>query len=357
MKLLKITSPVTLSFFILIAAITGGPLSAAQKKVLVLDFVNIENNPEAAYLSSSLTDAVKKKLKELFAFKEPDRAEWQMIAEENYLYESDFYTKSVAMNLGLLSGQDVVISGAYRITDGRKPQIITEVRILDIPEKEVIAGFTEKGPADNRIFDTVDRIAVRISKEAKAVLPTKEEWERGAGPSAPSGPVFDNFMLTAGAGGALYALDYAENIEAQQPAFRFSLRANVPAITDDLTMSTQLLYMNDKPSEGQNPAIEGLNINTTSFMPGLYFGYNINIGPLYLHPRLGGGYVLQSITVTGARNEDLTNSMPFAGGGFDIGYRITRTLDIALSLDVAAQLENGNTTLANLATLGVAFRL
>lgn len=334
------------------------PVQAQQmKKMLVLKFVNTDKNANFTYLEASLTDAVRGKLKQLFAFAESPEDEVKQVADENFLYEEDYNTKSVAMNLGLLSGQDVVIAGGFRVEGQRKLTIITDVSILDISNKKVIAEFQEKGPADNRIFTTLDRIAERISVEAKAVLPTKEQWQRGGGPSAPSGPVFNNFIISAGAGAGMFMLDYADRIEPGIPVLRFGVQANVPAIWDVLTLSVQTMYMTEKPIADKNPEIEGLTITTTSYMPGLYLGAAISAGSFTFHPRFGGGYVMQSIVVTGVRNENLSNSMPFAAGGLDVSYRLSKAIDLTLSFDSIAQLESGRTTLANLGTMGVSFHL
>lgn len=95
--------------------LNSGLNSAGLKKVLVLDFVNIEQKPDFKYLEDSITDAVKNELARLFAFKETPRYVWEDVARANYLYRNDWNTKSVAMNLGLLSKQDVVIAGGYRV--------------------------------------------------------------------------------------------------------------------------------------------------------------------------------------------------------------------------------------------------
>ena len=46
------------------------PISAALKKVIILPIVNIEKDPNFAYLEGSITDSLKERLREKFAFDE-----------------------------------------------------------------------------------------------------------------------------------------------------------------------------------------------------------------------------------------------------------------------------------------------
>ena len=84
------------------------------------------------------------------------------------------------MNLGLLAKQDVVISGGFRIDESvaSSPAILIDVAIFDVAQKKLVASFTERGPADSRIFDTVTRISDLIAEKAKSVLPNKDNWQQ-----------------------------------------------------------------------------------------------------------------------------------------------------------------------------------
>lgn len=331
--------------------------SAGAKNVLILDFVNIEKNKNFDYLGGSLTEAIRNKLKELFVFKETPRSEWKEVAEKNFLYKDEFNTKSVAMNLGLLSRQDVVISGDFKVII--KPQVtnvLTTVRIYDIQKKVLVTEIKEELPYDSRIFDGVDRISARIAEEARAVLPTKEEWKR-TGASEPSGPFFNNYMLFASLGGGLYAMDYANDITANLPAVHLGLRVNTPGLTQSMTLSLSAFYINDEPVIDNHSALEGLNITTRNYILGGYMGWEFLMGKFSMHPRFGGGYVIQVIEVTGIRNENLSNSLPFAAAGLDFGYKITQRLDMILSAEGIFEFESGNTTLLSLGMLGVQYRL
>jgi hypothetical protein len=349
------------AFFVLLSTLAPLPVAAQQqlqlKKVAVLELVNLDKNPNVDYLSGSITDAMQEKLAAKFTFQKANKRELTRIAEENYLFKDDFATRSVALNLGLLAKQDVIIAGGFNVSKaGKGEELLTTIRIYDIPNRKVVAEITEKSPIDNTIFESVDRITNRIVDAAKAVLPTKEEWQRGKGKGV-SGPWFNNWSLSLGAGGGIYALEYADRIRAELPAMRLALNGNMPLIAEKATIHLAASYITDKPIPGKNPALEGLDVVTTTLMPGLWLGYRWEPGSWQIGPRLGGGYALQSIKVTGLRNESLTNMMPFAGAGFDVGWRLSRNLDLALSLEGVAQTQAGKLTVLSMAYVGINLRL
>lgn len=231
-----------------------GAAPTQLKKVAVLELVNLDKNPNVEYLSGSMTEAMEEKLKGKFAFQKANKKELNQVAEDNFLFKDDFATKSVALNLGLLAKQDVIIAGGFSVRkSGAGEELTTTVRIYDIPNKKIVAEIKEKSPLDSTIFESVDRITNKVVDAARAVLPTKEDWQR--------------------AGGG------------------------------------------------------------------------------------GGGYALQSIKVTGLRSESLSNMMPFGGGALDISRKLTRNLDLFLTVESLVQTQGGKLTLLNLAFLGVNFRL
>ncbi|RME89793.1 MAG: hypothetical protein D6767_07865, partial [Candidatus Hydrogenedentota bacterium] len=94
----------------------------------------------------------------------------------------DYFTQTAAMNIGLFARQDVVIFGGFVVKESstqEAPIMEIQIAILDIGKQKVISDFTMKNPIDNTIFETVDKIAERIVKEASAVLPSKEDFAKG----------------------------------------------------------------------------------------------------------------------------------------------------------------------------------
>jgi|GEM_PF-3117425 len=169
--------------FVVILAISSSSLFArSEKRVMLLDFKNVLKKSDYDYLEASLTDAVRNRLKEKFVYREIEKSEWQSVAKQNYVIEEDLYTFTAAMNLGINAQPDVAIFGGFFIESKRgssQQEIRTRVRILDLNERKEIADFEMKSVVDASIFETVEKIADRIAKEAAAVLPGKEAWAKG----------------------------------------------------------------------------------------------------------------------------------------------------------------------------------
>ncbi|HRP70779.1 MAG TPA: hypothetical protein PLY93_14740 [Turneriella sp.] len=80
----------------------GNPTTQAElKKVIILDFKNIDQNKNYNYLESSITEAIRNELKAKFDFQELNPRVWRMAAQKNYYqWPSENYTKGFALHLG-----------------------------------------------------------------------------------------------------------------------------------------------------------------------------------------------------------------------------------------------------------------
>ena len=363
------------------------------KKVLILDFANIEKNPNYQYLEASITDAVKDMLKERFLFKETDPSKWQDVAVSNYQYREDYYTKSAAMIIGLLSKQDVVISGGFRIekkesvveidtpdsenqntTDGTirvnnpsapKTQkeitavIITQVKILDITKKEVIAEFTEEGPADSRIFTSVGKIANRISKEAAVILPNKEEWEKkGIKEITVKPPIIGNFQIGLRGGGIYYLGGIANRIIPDQPSLFADFSVNFPRFYNNLRAHLRFGFFSQAPSEEYNPEMDDFDVASENLILGFFLGWKFNLLKNFdIRPQIGGGNIMQFTSISGFKKATALITIPFAGTGAELSYRLNQNLSIVLEYQGLLEIENYGMMLMNLGHIGVNFKI
>lgn len=151
-------------------------LYAQASRVAVLDIKNLSGSKHQDYLEASITDAIKERLKEKFAFSAMSRERWLSIAKDSFfLFEEEYASKSFALGIGLMGRQDLVVGGSFTI---EKQQIVTTVHLVNVAEKKIIKEFSVTGPSDARIFDSINKIADRVAEEAKTVLPNKEEWQK-----------------------------------------------------------------------------------------------------------------------------------------------------------------------------------
>lgn len=196
LKLLWII-PVFLNLFVVLNPI----FPAKRPKVIIFIFANVDQDPNAAYLESTITDAVRKELNRLFVFKEISEQKVNDYAVANYFKKEDFHTYSVGMQLGLALKQDVVIQGHFRLRKKKKDitLIETHVRIIDIGHKKIVAEFDTEGAADASIFDSIAALTRRMSEEAKAVLPNEAEWKKqGVEDDNDDRPLFNQVAIIGG---------------------------------------------------------------------------------------------------------------------------------------------------------------
>lgn len=162
--------------FLAVSLAASTAANAQASRVAIIDIKNLSGSTNYDYLESSITDAIKERLKEKFAFSAMSRERWISLAHESFfLFEKDYATKSFALGIGLMGRQDLVVGGSFTI---EKQKIITTVHLISAKEKKVIKEFTVSGHADARIFDSVNTIADRVAEEARSVLPNKEEWQK-----------------------------------------------------------------------------------------------------------------------------------------------------------------------------------
>jgi hypothetical protein len=354
----------TITVVLLLLFLVTPASSAKLKKVLILNFNNIEGNPDYNYLEGSITDAVSKMLRDLFAFKETHRRKVERVARDNFIFKNDYHTKTAAMNLGLLSRQDVVISGGYKVVRDRKSRglaIVTKVRILDISRKKTLSDFTLKGPADNRLWDSVKKISERISREAEKILPNKEEWKRmGMEDEGESLPLLDNIKMGMAGGVFTYSGGWSKYFQAQQPLVGLNIRGNLPFLWDPLAAQLEIYYLRHTLKEGNDSYVQSIDLqgDTTNYLLGLFCMYEFPLfAEISLYPKLGGGYAYQATRVSGRTSDNFTNSFPFVGGGAMFSYRMNEAVNIALTAQTFIEIENGIYTYLHSLVLGIHFRI
>jgi len=333
----------------------------ALKSVMTLDFINIEKKENYQYLESSLTESVREKLKQNFAFKDITSDIYQPIADQNYIYRKDFYTETAATNLGLLAKGDIVIAGGFRIVETKKN---TEVRIsvllIDTAKKKNIAEFTEKAPADASLFETVDKIATRITKEAAAVLPSKDDFQRKGYATSERRPWFGDFSLSLHAGGTLYFKGLAQYFKPEQPAINLNMTVFMPVIWHRFFLQGDFTLLRHSLKEGNDTVVQSLQLSgvTTNYMLMGYLGVSFPIsGRISLLPKIGGGYIMQTTQVTGSSAGNFNNGFVAFGGGADLLFSINKNLDASLGLVSLAELERSAFTYVFQGMLGIRLRL
>ena len=213
------------------------PLSAQSlPRVLILDFKNKSGNASLGYLEGTLTDAVATEMKKRFTFRETPPEQWKAIAAKNYFFESDYATDSAALNLGLLTNQDVVIAGNINAGNSNA-QVMVSIAIFDIGQKKKVEELNLPLLLSANMFADIEKIAVKASDTAARILPNKDEWDR-SGLGNFTGKRNQHLHLYASTGLLPFASAKTKNLNETSV---------VSAESFDLKMNLQLQYEMDLP--------------------------------------------------------------------------------------------------------------
>lgn len=377
MKLLKVA--------ILLSALTA-PLLHAEKlrKVIILDFKNLDKNPDYGYLEDSITEAIRNDLKAKFDFKELPQKDWRNLAEKNYfLWPEENHSRGFALNLGLLARQDIAIGGYYQAIIEKKSRrgayvIRAHVFVLDIGKKTVVSELDMVMPADASLFGAVEELAARVVKESKSVLPNKGETGKQQFDDDEIGPhelgvfagispvsVPDAFSGTFSSDKKLFNKDIAQTIgvygsyryhDLFWPRLAFDIAAGAQFGSTDLTVA------NDTKKA---------KASVTDYSLAAHLGYRIEIWRFSFMPLAGGGFslaslkldysTLSSLPIDASGNplssNDINTSAPFGEGGLKLGFRITQHLHLNVQGIYRQHFYIGSSAGQIIATGGLTFRL
>jgi len=167
--------------YLLLGILLGiAPLYAAAQeppKLIFLGYHSIDSGEvnNYGYLGPSLNEAILKEISARFAFRQLPDAAWQRLAADNNLYPTDYHTKSVAINLGLLSKQDVVVSGFFT---AKGNEISVETHIYDINQITEAKVIRSKMISNATLFKETDKMAKEIADQMATILPNKQDWQR-----------------------------------------------------------------------------------------------------------------------------------------------------------------------------------
>ena len=346
------------AFFTLILS-TATLHAQALKRVMILDFKNLDKNPDYTYLEESITEAVRNDLKAKFDFREMQKSDWQKLAEKNlHLWPEDNYTRSFGLHIGAVARQDIVVGGYYQAIIEKKPRkgvrahdfvIRAHVFVIDIGQRKVVSEFDMIMPADASLFTSIEVLAARVVAESKAVLPNKGELSQEVidadelspheigifgGMSVLSVPAAFNGTFTTDK--KLHNKDVPQTLGVYG-SFRYH-DFIWPRLALDLTGgaqfgSTNLSVANDAKK---------VKAEATDYSLAAHLGYRIDLWRFNFMPLAGGGFslaslkldysTLSSLPVDTAGNplssDTINTSAPFAEGGLKVGFRITHRLHL-----------------------------
>lgn len=157
-------------------------VQARAPRLLFLPVENIGGRQNHAYIGRSVTDDLRKRITEEFAVKEAPEPAWKSTASANdFIYPDEYYTRSVALQLGILLRQDVVLSGGYRVAPrkGGGPDVASfDVYLQGVKDRKIISHITFDTPVDTTLFSRMNELRDKVVVELAKVLPNRRDAAR-----------------------------------------------------------------------------------------------------------------------------------------------------------------------------------
>lgn len=341
---------------LMLSLLSGQLLLAADKpRVLILDIENIEQRASLNWVENTISNALRTRLNENFSFEEISKSKWQPIAEKNHFsFTEEYYTKTVALQLGLVLKQDYAIGGGYKQIDN---EIICQVHLFEVGSRKLVKDLKLRFKKDNNIFASVDKMVAQIIEQFADVLPRREDFVRTYKREDIT-PLLNQYHLGLRVGGNFLASGFADKLKPEQPLLILNFQAKVPKISTNFALIADFTFSRHIARSDKNPAIEDFTLVTNNFILGLYSGYDFHLGKHYiLQPHVGGGATLQLSEATGPQTASFTNSLPMAAAGFDFAFLLNSYFSLALTVRTYVQFESDNVTLLNGFAVGANFWL
>lgn len=164
---------IMLSAFLLVANLLAAPSAygskARKSRVLVLDFVNVEQSETYGYLSSSIADALVGPLKENGNFFVIERELWQQIKKKKGLQSkiqkrhnnnNNNNNAEFVSRLGRFVSADIVVYGSFSVKENR---VILEGRAQFVQHPEAKISTKAVGKTDSTIFTSINSMASKLA--------------------------------------------------------------------------------------------------------------------------------------------------------------------------------------------------
>ncbi len=160
---------------ILLIVFCWGGIDAAPKikrRVLILDFVNQQNNPTYSYLSNTVAEGMVGPLEKTNSFHILSRDLAERVIREKKAARKDLYRDSVAVELGKQAEADVVVIGNYVTI---KNTMLIQAKAVDVHAGRVKVSRQVKSTIGTKLFNAIEKLAKQMAREMKKKLPPMKQ--------------------------------------------------------------------------------------------------------------------------------------------------------------------------------------
>lgn len=169
MLLRKLTYPLA---FTVTLVLTINPLFSQEtlvnRRVLLVDFANLQNNPNYGYMEGSLPEAMLTALQNTGNFDLLPMDTWQNLVSEGTFEKNDNKSEKRARAAAASQQADVLLLGSFIVAD---QDLRITARAIDVETGRIIVSKKERAKTDGSMFTAIDKLAAEMAKEMKEKLP------------------------------------------------------------------------------------------------------------------------------------------------------------------------------------------
>ncbi len=154
-----------------------GAVVAPRRSIAVLGFKNLSGRPEAAWLSTAVSEMLGSELGAGEALRIVAGENVARMKTELALADADALAADTLVRIRTYLGSDLVVIGSYAVVGGR---IRLDLRMQDARAGETTASLSETG-TEADLFDVVARLGARLRERLGAAPVTADEASRARG--------------------------------------------------------------------------------------------------------------------------------------------------------------------------------
>jgi TolB-like protein len=139
-----------------------------QRRVLLVDFANLQSKADFEYLQISIPEAMLTALSDTKNFDLLPADSWSNLVERGDFAAKDNRSDQKTRNAGLSQGADVVVIGSFATID---QDLKITARALEVESGRVIVSKSVLAKTDGSMFGSIDQLSADLAKEMKQKLP------------------------------------------------------------------------------------------------------------------------------------------------------------------------------------------
>ena len=164
-------SCIIIKLSVITASLTFSSVFAAEtikRKVLIIDFTNINNSTNYQYLETSIPESFSNSLEKTKNFHILNRNTWKNEVADGKYSKKDSFNQKVALQLARQSNADVVIIGSFVAMDD---QMQVFAKAIEVSSERPIIASTTLAPLDGNMFSAISKLTDEMSVEMNHKLP------------------------------------------------------------------------------------------------------------------------------------------------------------------------------------------